>query len=181
MHYSVVDCLLDLVQNSIEAKSSTISLQIKQSEDTTFLSCTLTDNGVGMTPEVLERAKDPFYTDGEKHRNRKVGLGIPFLIQMVSAVDGAWDISSQPNQGTRVSFSLPMDHFDAPPLGNVASCLVAAFTYPGDFEISVHRSRGNKEYTLSRRELLAALGDFTSVDSLQLLTQFLMDGEAELL
>lgn len=180
MHYSVSDCLLDLVQNSIEAKATTITLQIREHVDNPSLRCTLTDNGVGMTEEVLEQAKDPFYTDGEKHKSRKVGLGIPFLLQMVAAVDGDWHITSKPGEGTEVSFSLPMNHFDAPPMGSVVSLLVAAFTYGGEFELSVHRSLGVKSYDMSRQELLAALGDFETVDSLQLLTQFIEAAEAEL-
>ncbi len=181
MHYSVADCLLDLIQNSIEAHATVISVELVEQPDTSLLRCSLVDNGKGMTAEVLERAKDPFYTDGEKHVARKVGLGIPFLIQMVQSVNGSWNIQSTPNQGTAVQFSLPMDNLDAPPLGSVPTCLLAACTYPGEFELSFRRVRGSEEYSLSRKDLLEALGDFTSVDSLQLLSQFLENWEQELL
>ena len=36
-----------------------------------------------MTDEELKKAVDPFYTDGLKHKKRKVGLGLPFMIQAV--------------------------------------------------------------------------------------------------
>lgn len=38
-----------------------------------------------MDEETLKKVKDPFFTDGEKHKERKVGLGIPFLIQAEAA------------------------------------------------------------------------------------------------
>jgi hypothetical protein len=43
-----------------------------------------------MTAEELQRALDPFHTDGIKHPHRKVGLGLPFLVQTAehAAVDG---------------------------------------------------------------------------------------------
>ncbi len=179
MHYSVVDCLLDLFQNSVEAKAKTVSLRVVQTVDKVLV-CRIQDDGAGMTREVLERIQDPFYTDGKKHTTRKVGLGIPFLIQMVEQVDGSWDITSQIGKGTVVTFQLPLNHFDAPPLGNMVSFLVAAFTYPGEFELSVYRAIEEKNYEISRQELLEALGDFSSVDSLQLLSQFIESAETEL-
>ncbi len=179
MHYSVVDCLLDLFQNSVEAESKTITLRIVQTIDKR-LACSIHDNGLGMSSDVLERAKDPFYTDGKKHTERKVGLGIPFLIQMVEQVSGSWDITSQVGKGTVVTFELPLDHLDAPPLGNVVSFLIAALTYPGEFELSVYRAIEEKSYELSRKDLLEALGDFSSVGSLQLLSQFVESVETEL-
>ncbi len=179
MHYTVVDCLLDLFQNSVEAEAKVVNLRVVQTTNKK-LACLIQDNGLGMSSEVLERVKDPFYTDGKKHTARKVGLGIPFLIQMVEQVSGSWDITSQVGKGTEVTFELPLDHLDAPPLGNMVAFLVAALTYPGEFELSVYRSVEEKHYELSRKDLLEALGDFSSVGSLQLLSQFVESAETEL-
>jgi hypothetical protein len=41
-----------------------------------------------MTPAILKKIQDPFFTDGTKHIKRKVGLGIPFLMQAVSLSGG---------------------------------------------------------------------------------------------
>jgi signal transduction histidine kinase len=96
MHRTVCDFALDLVQNSIEASSSLIILDVEQTpERITFY---LSDNGVGMDEEELEAARDPFYTGGSKHTARKVGLGIPFLAQ---AVELAGESSTSPRRRER--------------------------------------------------------------------------------
>ncbi|HOH38340.1 MAG TPA: ATP-binding protein, partial [Spirochaetota bacterium] len=73
MQYSVSDFLTDIVQNSIEAEASVIT--VDYIEEFPMLNIMVGDNGKGMDEETLAKAKDPFFTDGEKHKNRKVGLG----------------------------------------------------------------------------------------------------------
>ncbi len=100
MHFSLSDCVLDLVQNSIEAEASQINLCIDQNDR--LFSVHIGDNGCGMTEEELKMATDPFYTDGKKHVHRKVGLGLPFLVQTISMTDGTFDIKSEKGVGTSI-------------------------------------------------------------------------------
>ena len=93
MHYTLSDMILDLVQNSIEAKAPRITLDLIRSGN--ILTVRLADNGCGMTEGELKKASDPFYTDGIKHSGRKIGLGIPFLIQTVEQADGSFEIQSE--------------------------------------------------------------------------------------
>jgi hypothetical protein len=60
------------------------------------------DNGKGMSGAELDRAMDPFVTDGVKHPGRKVGLGLPFLIQTAVQSGGGWRISSAKAGGERI-------------------------------------------------------------------------------
>jgi len=57
------------------------------------------DNGKGMSGAGLDRAMDPFVTDGVKHPERKVGLGLPFLIQTAIQSGGGWRIISATADG----------------------------------------------------------------------------------
>ncbi|RKY57257.1 MAG: hypothetical protein DRP95_07200 [Candidatus Latescibacterota bacterium] len=60
------------------------------------------DTGVGMSPEQLERAFDPFYTtkpDG-------TGLGLPISYSIVKSHGGEMDIESRPGKGTTVRIEL---------------------------------------------------------------------------
>jgi hypothetical protein len=179
MHESLCDLLLDLVQNSIEAEADEIVLSF--SEDVRWIRVKLSDNGKGMSDEELERAKDPFYTDGSKHRRRRVGLGIPFFLQLIDQVEGRGDITSEKGRGTKLFCELPRDHLDLPPLGSLPAFLLPAFTWPGEYELLFHRSKwidGRKEsYSLKRSELRDALGDLESTDSMVLLRSFLMSQE----
>lgn len=82
MHIFLCDFLLDISQNSLEANSSLVEIWIVQTEKK--ISFRIKDNGKGMTDLEKKKVTDPFYTDGIKHKKRKIGLGIPFVIQASS-------------------------------------------------------------------------------------------------
>ena len=182
MHESICDFLLDIIQNAIEADASDIYIAV--ADNTEMISCSVTDNGRGMSTSEIERARDPFYTDGKKHAKRKIGLGIPFLEQAVHMTDGKMSISSDEGKGTVVSFSFPQDHMDTPPVGNIPSTFLAALTYPGDFEMhiacSVERGTIHDGYELHRSELVEILGDLHMSQSLILLRDFIQSQDKNL-
>ena len=63
------------------------------------------DNGVGMTPEVLARARTPFFsTKAGSH----TGLGLTGCARMLAALRGKLEITSQPWAGTSVRISFPI-------------------------------------------------------------------------
>ncbi|MGM0432592.1 MAG: ATP-binding protein [Spirochaetota bacterium] len=161
MHYAVSDYLLDIIQNSLEAEADSVDVAID--DEGKVFSCTVQDNGKGMSQEELERIRDPFYTAAGKHAHRKVGLGIPFLEQTMEATGGKLEIASVPGEGTRLSFQFAVDHVDTPPVGDIPATLLAAMTYPGDFEltvvVTVRRPGVSDSYELRRSELIDVLGD----------------------
>jgi signal transduction histidine kinase len=63
------------------------------------------DQGGGMSPEVLEKAFEPFYTT--KEVGRGTGLGLSQVYGFVRAAAGTVEIASEPGQGTRVAMLLP--------------------------------------------------------------------------
>jgi len=92
MHFTLCDMFSDLTQNAVEAGARTITVELDQSP--ARIGFRVKDDGKGMTAEELQKASDPFYTDGIKHPGRKIGLGIPFLIQTADSTGGTWLISS---------------------------------------------------------------------------------------
>ena len=78
-----------------------VRLRIAQESDNILFS--LSDNGIGMTPEVLDRVFDPLFTT----RARGTGLGMANVHKIVSEHGGRISISSQFGQGTDVVFTLP--------------------------------------------------------------------------
>lgn len=172
MHYTICDVVLDLVQNSIEADACVVELSLIETQDTWTV--IIADNGRGMDTKTMKRVTDPFFTNGEKHKARKVGLGIPFLLQMAGQVQGSWNIESTPGTGTTVSFSLPKHHIDLPPVGDIPLCLLSAFCFSDHADIAVHRFRdGIPIYSVKRSELLDAVGTLTDVQALVLAKQYL--------
>jgi len=66
---------------------------------------TLSDNGCGMTPEVLERAFDPFFSHRPAGRGR--GLGLPRARRLATLNGGSVRLWSAADRGTRVVLRLP--------------------------------------------------------------------------
>jgi hypothetical protein len=182
MHRTVGDFILDLADNSIEARASSLEIELSRSEKE--ISIRIQDNGSGMDQELLERVKDPYFTDGKKHPGRRVGLGIPFLIQTVEQCEGNYSIASEPGKGTLLSFSFPVGHIDTPPLGDICGTFTAVLVKPGEFEaIQEHRrSDGgrNRSYRILRSELIEALGEIETAASQRLVRQFLASHEEEI-
>ncbi|WP_338663040.1 PAS domain S-box protein [Pararoseomonas sp. SCSIO 73927] len=70
-----------------------------------YVSVSVTDAGVGMAPEVLERAFDPFFTT--KPLGQGTGLGLSMVYGFARQSGGQVRIRSAPGEGTGVTIYLP--------------------------------------------------------------------------
>src|SRR5579883_114211 len=70
-----------------------------------YVAITVRDTGQGMTPEVLARVREPFYTTKEVGRGS--GLGLSQVDGFVRQSGGSLRIESAPGQGTAVTMLLP--------------------------------------------------------------------------
>jgi len=181
MHYSLCDTILDLVQNSQEAGADSIELTLIQGD--TLLDMVLKDNGCGMTEEEMQQALDPFYTDGIKHKHRKVGLGLPFLEQLVEMTDGTFEMNSRKGEGTELKVRFKLDHIDTPPVGDIPALFLQSLCLEGNHQMCITReftnSRKEDSYQLDRRELSEVLGDFADAQTMILLRDYIRSQEAE--
>ena len=71
-----------------------------------YVVISVSDTGVGMTPEIVEKAFDPFYTT--KPLGQGTGLGLSMVYGFARQSDGQVRIRSQPGVGTTVSLYLPI-------------------------------------------------------------------------
>ena len=152
-------------------------MELEVSESASEFRFFVKDNGAGMTEEELERAKDPFVTDGVKHPNRKVGLGIPFLIQTSEQSGGGWDIKSGKGKGTVVTAWFDAKNVDIPPVGDIAGMFRTILMFNSEAEIILRRVRLNDKYEVRKSELAEALGGFEEAGSLVLLGEYLQSLE----
>jgi len=172
MHFTLSDLVTDITQNAVEAGAGTVELDVTES-DTEFRFL-VKDNGKGMTKEELSRAIDPFVTDGIKHPHRKVGLGLPFLIQTAEQSGGGWDIKSEKGVGTTVSAWFDIKNVDIPPTGDVAGMFRTILMFEGNAEIVLRRKKpDNDEYEVRKSELIETIGELDDAGSLILLKQYL--------
>lgn len=179
MQLTIADYLIDIVQNSVEAGASLITLDII--EDGTILTFCIGDNGCGMSEDKLQRVRDPFFTDGTKHAHRKVGLGIPFLLQSVEATGGTLDIASKEGEGTSVHFTLDTESIDCPPFGDLPGAFRSLMIFEGEYELAIMHKIGNKSCSVTRSQLVEALGSLNDAEALKLMKEFFISQEEELL
>jgi len=71
----------------------------------------VTDDGEGMTADVVERAFEPFFTT--KPKGRGTGLGLSTVYGIVTNAEGHIEIRSRIKEGTTVTMHLPIADGDA--------------------------------------------------------------------
>ena len=149
--------ILDLVQNSISAGANLVEIRIVVSRAEDRITVLIQDDGCGMTPEFLKRAVSPFTTT---RTTRKVGLGIPLMMQNARLAGGDVRIDSTLGQGTTLTATLHGDSIDCLPLGDLAGTvvsLVSANPERPDFRLSCSSPKGSMDF--DTREMRQALGN----------------------
>jgi CheY-like chemotaxis protein len=73
-----------------------------------FVKITITDTGIGMDNETLEKIFKPFYSGDHKNHPEKQGLGLTFAREIIRNHNGVIDIWSSPNVGSSFSIILPL-------------------------------------------------------------------------
>jgi hypothetical protein len=183
VHFTLSDLVTDITQNAAESGASRVELEIREAysggdsgkAEFRFI---VRDNGRGMSPEERIRAVDPFVTDGKKHPNRKVGLGIPFLIQTAEQSGGGWELRSEKGTGTVISAWFDINNVDTPPQGDLAGMFRTVLLFEGPEEVCIRRAReggdsGDLDYAVRKTELAEALGNLEDTGSLVLLDRYL--------
>ncbi len=101
--------LANLVGNAIRHTPSGGTVHVTCGVVTGHVQVNVTDNGEGIRPEDLPHVFERFYR-GEKSRSRTTGgagLGLAIAQGIVEAHQGTITVQSQPNRGTRFTFTLP--------------------------------------------------------------------------
>jgi two-component system sensor histidine kinase FlrB len=107
---ALIGALQNLIQNAFEASppDSIVNVVVQYGPSNT-LEFIVEDKGCGMTKEVIEKIKQGFYT------TRPTGTGLGFaVVQAVTAAHGGGVVVvSEPDIGTRVVISLPLQEIRA--------------------------------------------------------------------
>jgi PAS domain S-box-containing protein len=70
-----------------------------------YVVITVSDTGIGMPPEVLQRVFEPFFTT--KESGKGTGLGLSMVYGFIQQCHGNVEIDSTPNVGTTIRLFLP--------------------------------------------------------------------------
>lgn len=137
------DAILNLSLNARDALSSGGKVTIRtsnevldeyyvrvnpQASEGEFVMLSVNDNGHGMTPEIIKRATEPFFT--MKEASNGTGLGLSMVHGFVKRSGGYMKILSKPSAGTEVRLYLPR----ANQLAESAECVQKNTTIQGGSE-----------------------------------------------
>ena len=108
------NALLNLAVNARDAMDGHGALTIRtvrdEEENAAGLAVQVIDTGCGMSPEVLERVFDPFYTT--KPAGQGTGLGMSQVFAFCRQSGGEVQIHSKEGEGTSVAMLLPVARVD---------------------------------------------------------------------
>lgn len=146
--------LLDLAQNSVEAGAHNLQISVNENENGYF-TFAITDDGRGMTEEMVKKVRDPFVTT---RLTRKVGMGIPFMDMVTAQCGGYFDIKSAPGEGTTVKAAFKADNIDRPPLGDIAGSIAVLLAGAPGLNLVFTYSADSGSFVFDTEEIRAVLG-----------------------
>ncbi|MCL2171388.1 MAG: ATP-binding protein, partial [Defluviitaleaceae bacterium] len=122
--------IYNLVSNALkytDAGSVTLALDFENKPgDGIELIITITDTGLGMTPEQLEALKTDEFIRFHEHEERIVGgtgLGVSIVYSLVNMMNGTIRFDSEVGRGTTVRVCIPQETRGADVLGETAKSL----------------------------------------------------------
>lgn len=152
--------ILDIAMNSVTAKSTLIRIDLNETSD--LLEISVSDDGYGMSKEMLENVTSPFCTS---RTTRKVGMGIPLFKMASEQTGGNFSISSKSiadhptDHGTVTCATFFKNHLDFTPLGDIVGTIVTIIQGMGEKIDLVFTHKSDKlDIELDTRELRETLG-----------------------
>ena len=146
--------ILDLAQNSVRANASVVALSLLLNEEG-IMTLIIEDDGCGMDAELLSRVQSPFATT---RTTRKVGLGIPMMMENCRLAGGDLHLESTVGKGTRLTATLDTKSIDCLPLGDLAGTVTTLVTANPDHpEFTLHCASPRGEMDFDTREIREAL------------------------
>jgi signal transduction histidine kinase len=105
--YEEAAMMTDLLDNARDAMSSGGTITVRTRASSAWAIVEIEDNGIGMSPEVVENAFSPFYTT--KAEGRGTGLGLSISRDIIACMEGRIDAKSEEGKGTLTALSIPID------------------------------------------------------------------------
>lgn len=155
--------ILDIAQNSVSAGAKNIGIFLTETEEG-MLTLSITDDGKGMSAEMVRAVTDPFCTT---RTTRKVGMGIPLLKLACEQTGGSLRIESVPreedpvNHGTVVTATFDTTSIDFTPLGDVTDTLIVLIQGHPEIEYRFTHTVPQGSVRLDTGELRDVLGDIS--------------------
>lgn len=148
--------ILDIVENSTRAGAKLVEINIDENSFRDLLSISITDDGCGMSREVLEKVQDPFYTTKTV---RRIGLGIPLLKEAALRAGGAFQLESEENQGTKITATFSLKHLDRQPLGDIINTIIILIIANSNVDFFYKHRHNDRQFELDTRKIRKEIED----------------------
>ncbi|MCA9126393.1 MAG: HAMP domain-containing histidine kinase [Planctomycetales bacterium] len=102
---AAAQALRNLVQNALDASQPGSTVSIVAAQNAKHWTIEVVDRGDGMTPEVIDRIGEPFFTT--KEPGRGMGLGLYLTQNVLRRLNGTVSFESRPGHGTVATVVLP--------------------------------------------------------------------------
>ncbi len=107
--HKVLQVLENLLSNAVKYSPAGGQVRISGHATPTCYEVAVEDEGIGMTPEQVERIYDKFYrADFSTTAYGGLGLGMSIVKNIIQSHGGQIEVWSRPHQGTKVFFSIPL-------------------------------------------------------------------------
>jgi len=142
--------ILDLIENSIRAGASiiTVFIKIKESED--LLEIVVEDNGHGLSVPS-DKATDPFYTT---KLGKRTGLGLSMFREAVERAGGTLILGRSSLGGLMVRGKMKLNHIDRSPLGDIAGTLSSIVCTNSNLDLRFNIETNGMEHTVKVSDFL---------------------------
>lgn len=171
--------ILDIAENSIAAGAKHISITVDEDISADLLTIEISDDGRGMNAAAVKNVIDPFYTT---RTTRRVGLGLPLLLEAATAAGGSVEVKSSADGGTWVKAVFRYSHVDRKPLGNMAETVTVLLATSDDIDIRYEHARNEKTLLLDTRDIREKIGGgpLNSIQALAIMRTYLTHEESTL-
>jgi len=147
--------ILDIVENSLNAGAQHVGITIREDQREDLLTIEIEDDGRGMEEDKAQRATDPFFTT---RTTRRVGLGLPLLLQAARAANGKLDVDATPGEGMTIKATFQLSHLDCKPLGNMAETITTLIAGRPGVDFAYRHERDGLSVSFNTLELRSQLG-----------------------
>ncbi len=141
--------LLDLMENSIRAEATVVSVTIEQDPAKDKLRIVVEDNGPGLAVSA-EQALDPFYTT---KAGKRTGLGLSLFQGAAERAGGRVTLGRSPLGGLAVTACMRLSHLDRSPLGDLAASLSSVACTNPEVDLWCRLVRCANEIPLSKSQV----------------------------
>lgn len=134
--------ILDLIENSVRAGSSIVSVTIAGSPNEDKLEITVEDNGCG-TSASMEDITNPFYTT---KNGKRTGLGLGLFRAAAERAGGQVTVHKSELGGVAIKATMCLGHVDRSPLGDLATTLSSVVCTNPELNLRCRFRVNDREY-----------------------------------